>query len=139
MIADRVNIANKFNVFFTNIGEKIAKGINYDGNKNYGNYLNKEIHSSFTSMNIDEIVIKKKYNLPPKSSSGCDGISSKLLKVIEPVIIKPLTLLINQVLNTGTFPDKLKIAKVIPIFKKGDPSLFENYRPIFFSLLFQKY
>ena len=129
MIADRVNIANKFNVFFTNIGEKIAKGINYDGNKNYVNYLNKEIH--FTFMNIDEVVIKKIiYNLPPKSSSGCDGISSKLLKVIEPVIIKPLTLLINQVLNTGTFPDKLKIAKVIPIFKKGDPSLFQNYRPI---------
>ena len=52
------------------------------------------------------------------------------MKVIKPVIIKPLTLLINQVLNTLTFPDKLKIAKVIPIFKKGDQSLFENYRPI---------
>ena len=85
----------------------------------------------FTVMNIDEDAINKIiYNLPPKSSSGCDGISTKLLKVIAPVIIKPLTLLINQVLNTGTFPDKLKIAKVIPIFKKGDPSLFENYRPI---------
>ena len=131
MIADRVNIANKFNVFFTNIGEKIAKGINYDGNKNYGNYLNKEIHSSFTFSNIDEAaIIKIIYNLAPKSSSGCDGISSKLLKVIAPVIIKPLTLLINQVLTTGTFPDNLKIAKVIPICKKGDPSLFENYRPI---------
>ena len=59
MIKDRVNIANKLNVFFTNIGEKIAKGINYDGNKNYGNYLNKEIHSTFTFMNIDEVVIKK--------------------------------------------------------------------------------
>ena len=82
-------------------------------------------------MNIDEDAINKIiYNLPPKSSSGCDGISTKLLKVIAPVIIKPLTLLINQVLITGTFPDKLKIAKVIPIFKKGDPSLFENYRPI---------
>ena len=70
------------------------------------------------------------YNLPPKNSSGCDGISSKQLKVIAPVIIKSLTLLINQVLDTGTFPDKLKIAKVIPIYKKGDPSLFENYRPV---------
>ena len=109
----------------------IAKGINYDGNKNYGHYLNKEIHSSFTLMNIDEAAINKIiYNLPPKSSSGCDGISSKLLKVIAPAIIKQLTMLINHVLNTGTFPDKLKIVKVIPIFKKGDPSLFENYRPI---------
>ena len=91
--------------------------------------LNKEIHSSFTFMNIDEAVINKIiYNLPPKISTGCDGISSKLLKVIAPIIIKQLTLLINQVLNTGTFPDK--IAKVIPIFKKGDPSLFENYRPL---------
>ena len=93
MIADRENIANKFNVFFTNIGEKIAKEINYDGSKNYSHYLNKEIHSSFTLMNIDEAAINKIiYNLPPKSSSGCDGISSKLLKVIAPAIIKPITL-----------------------------------------------
>ena len=49
MIADKVNIANKFNVFFTNIAEKIAKGINYDGNKNYSHYLNKVyIHLSLS-------------------------------------------------------------------------------------------
>ena len=71
---------------------KLQKGINYDGNKNYGHYLNKDIHSSFTFMNIDEDAINKIiYNLPPKSSSGCDGISTKLLKVIAPVILKPLT------------------------------------------------
>ena len=69
-------------------------------------------------------------NLPTKNSCGFDGISTKLLNVIEPVIIKSLKLLINQVLYSGVFPDKLKIAKVIPIFKKDDPSLFENYRPI---------
>ena len=123
-ISDRVHIANAFNVFLTNIGEKIANGIDYVGNRDYNYYLDKDIHSSFTFVNIDEAVVKKTINnLQAKSSSGCDGISSKLLKVIEPVIIKPLTLLINQVLNSGIFPYKLKIAKVIP-------TLFENYRPI---------
>ncbi len=32
--------------------------------------------------------------------------------------------------NTGIFPDKLKIAKVLPLFKKDDENLFTNYRPI---------
>ncbi len=58
-ISDKVHIANKFNVFFTNIGEKIANGIDYVGNKGYNYYLNKEIHSSFTFVNIDEAVVKK--------------------------------------------------------------------------------
>ena len=102
-----------------------------DGNKNYSFYLNKQINSTFTFKNIDEIIVKKTINnLPTKNCCGYNDVSSKLLKVIAPVIIKPLTLLINQVLNTGLFPDKLKIAKVIPIYKKGDPQLFENYRPI---------
>ena len=115
----------------TNVGQKIAKDIQYDGDKNYSYYLNKQINSTFTFKNIDEIIVKKTINnLPTKNSCGYDDISSKLLKVIAPVIIKPLTLLINQVLNTGIFPDKLKIAKVIPIYKKGGPQLFENYRPI---------
>ena len=39
-------------------------------------------------------------------------------------------LIINQSLYTGIFPDLLKLAKVIPLFKKGDKLLFETYRPI---------
>ena len=37
----------------------------------------------------------------------------------------------NQIIIlTNIFPDKLKLAKIIPLFKKGDPTIFSNYRPI---------
>ena len=62
-------------------------------------------------------------------NSGKDGISNIVLKAIIPVILKPLTLIINQMLNTGIFPDNLKIA-LAPFYKKGDDGLFTNYRPI---------
>ena len=44
--------------------------------------------------------------------------------------MKPLTTIINQSLQTGIFPSSLKIAKVLPFYKKGDNQLFNNYRPI---------
>ncbi len=68
--------------------------------------------------------------LAPKSSYGFDGISTKLAKAIQTAILGPVTLIINQMLNTGIFPDKLKIAKIIPNYKKGDDTLFTNYRSI---------
>ena len=46
------------------------------------------------------------------------------------MITEPLTVIINQCLRTGIFPENLKVAEIIPLFKRGDPSLIENYRPI---------
>ena len=69
-------------------------------------------------------------NLKTKKSSGQDGISSTLLKSFDGEITDILTLIINQSLSTGIFPNKLKIAKVVPVFKKDDPHQPGNYRPI---------
>ena len=69
-------------------------------------------------------------NLSTKKSCGIDEISTHLIKSIKSEILGPLTITINQSLVTGIFPNKLKIAKVTPIFKKGDPTVIENYRPI---------
>ena len=41
-----------------------------------------------------------------------------------------LTLIINQTLSIGIFPQKIKTAKVIPIFKNEEKTLVKNYRPI---------
>ena len=69
-------------------------------------------------------------SLRTKTSSGHDGISTKLLKFLSPGLIKPLTLIINQSLITGIFPEKIKLAKVIPLYKKDDKLIMGNYRPI---------
>ena len=53
-----------------------------------------------------------------------------MLKIIINEITPSLTLIINQCLTTGIFPDKLKIGKIIPVYKKGNNKLIDNYRPI---------
>ena len=46
------------------------------------------------------------------------------------VLAAPLSHICNLSFERGVFPDKLKIAKILPVFKSDDPSLFSNYRPI---------
>lgn len=76
--------------------------------------------------------------LKNKKSVGADGVPVFLLKRIFPLIISPLAHLINFSFETGTFPDKLKIGKVVPIFKKKDLYLLENYRPVTLPFSFSK-
>ena len=58
------------------------------------------------------------------------GISTELLKLVNNDISSCITLIINRSLTTGIFQDKLKIAKVTPVFRKCDKKLINNYRPI---------
>ena len=53
-------------------------------------------------------------------------------------LIEPLTHVTNLSLSQGIFPDELKKAKVIPLYKANDPMLFNNYRPISLLPLFSK-
>ena len=84
---------------------------------------------NFSKVTENEIVVIIN-NLKSKNFSGKDEISNKLLKSIKGEISKPLTIIINQCLETGIFPGALKVAKVKPLFKKGDNCCFNNYRPI---------
>ena len=68
--------------------------------------------------------------LKPKTSCGHDDISSKLLKCIKETIATLISIIINQSLYTGIFPDKIKLAKILPLYKKGENEVIDNYRPI---------
>ena len=89
------------------------------------------INSNFKFSNTNrEEVLKIINNFLPKTSTGCDELSMKLLKRIKLIVCDPLALIINQSLNTGIFPKQLKLAKVLPLFKKDDKTIIDNYRPI---------
>ena len=68
--------------------------------------------------------------LPAKHSSGYDNISNVLLKRLSSVLSPILCKLCNMSLTTGTFPDAMKIAKVVPLYKGKNPYEECNYRPI---------
>ena len=125
------DIADCFNRFFCNIGPELANSIKRPEGRSHQDYLKQNILSSFAFSTVDTNYVKKMISeLKSKSSFGHDGVSSILLKHLTPEIFKLLTCIINQSLMTGIFPDSLKIAKISPIYKKEDPHIPDNYRPI---------
>ena len=69
-------------------------------------------------------------SLNPNKAAGSDGISGRMLLLCDDAVILPLEIIFQNILTTSTFPDAWKLANVIPIFKKDDKQLVENYRPI---------
>ena len=69
---------------------------------------------------------------------GHDSISIRILKICGPPVTKPLSLLINNCLRDGVFPNDCKKANVIPVYKKGNKQLVSNYRPVSFLQICSK-
>ena len=130
-ITDKHEIAEKFNSFFTNIGPTFSNKIPSIPNKSFRTYLTKHIISTFSFSLVDQkIVYDTIKDIATKTSCGFDNLSTSLLKKIFSSVCPILTITINQSLSTGIFPVKLKIAKVLPLYKKGKDDIFDNYRPI---------
>ena len=119
MITDKINIANQFNAYFSSIGTKLASQIPADKGKSFKDYLHSPVNNvNFKFKLIDiENTVNIIDGLKTRSSCGLDGLSVKILKQIKYELSSSITLIINQSLNTGNFPERIKIAKVIPIYK----------------------
>ena len=110
-----------------NIGLKLANNFNNITNP----LINvKGILNSIVIPTISETEVVAAIKILKNTSAGHDEVQAHILKQNVQLFIKPLTHLVNSSIKNGIFPDELKIAKVVPIFKANDKQNIENYRPI---------
>ena len=125
------DIANGFNEYYVNVGPNLANKINCDGLERPSLPSMKNTKSLFLFPTGEEEVTDLITSLKPKTSTGHDNISSKIFKQLYMGIIPPCVHIINLSLSTGIFPDAMKVAKVVPIFKNnGSNTVMKNYRPV---------
>ena len=88
-------------------------------------------HNLLNTIDItQEDVLDQLKNLDTNKALGPDGISPKLLKKAAKPISKILQYIFNLSIKTSKFPSAWKKANVVPIHKKGDKSVIDNYRPV---------
>ena len=73
-----------------------------------------------------------------ESAAAWDELKPTVVKSVRNCIASPLSHICNFSFVTGIFPDELKIANVVPIFKSGDEMVFSNYRPVSVLPVFSK-
>ena len=130
LFTEQKKIANSLNIFFRNIPEEIEKKL-IPPNKDFSHYLKDPANNTFymSPTNARDVEQKLK-TLKTNKAVGANSIPTKILKTYSKSLSKPLSELINLSFAEGKFPTILKIAKVIPIHKKGGKSECDNYRPI---------
>ena len=131
------SLAEKFNKFFTEVGEALKQSIpknDTDPLENIDTATEEIIEFSEVSNSAVEQIIMQLKNV----GAGIDGINTKLVKSTYKPILPKLTYFFNLCLSKGIFPKLLKRAEVKPIFKNGDPECISNYRPISILPVFSK-
>ena len=133
-------IADEFARYFSSIGKEYATRMS-DSTKGLHHYLDR-IRTSERSIFLHPIteveIIRYIDKLEPKRSSGYDNINNIILKELQHIISEPLSTIFNNSLLQGIFPNKMKIAKVVPLHKSNSRNETTNYRPISLLLTISK-
>ena len=133
---NKKDISNGFNDFFVNVGPNLARKIDVPDNIDVRDYLkDRQVNSLFLKPTTEEEILDIIKKSEDKNSTDSDDLSMLTLKKVFISICTPFTHICNMSLLNGVFPNNMKTAKVVPLFKSGEKDIFTNYRPV--SLLSQ--
>ena len=128
-IFHKEKIANEFNNYFVNVGSNLAAKIP-NSEKHFSDYMDKS-NDILNMTNLTEKEFLEAFqSIKINKAPGFDEISPNVIKASYEELYTPLFHICNISIKYGCFPDKMKIAKVKPLFKANEKELVSNYRPI---------
>ena len=128
-VTDNVEVAEQFNSYFASIAHILDSDIPLSNQSPYHYVEENQSTSLFfrpTTVSEIESVLQNLKN----SSVRIDEMPVHLYKRLKNILSEPFATLLNKSIGAGIFPECLKCARVVPVFKKGDPKDVSNYRPI---------
>ena len=131
LVEDRRVIATRFNKFFTSIASKLNHcddGIPIQSLPKFTDYMGPSVSSSMYLSDCDREEIRK--IISEMSNDKSSDIPIIILKKCSDIISPVLTKFYNKFMELGIFPERLKTGQITPVFKKGNPQLLDNYRPV---------
>lgn len=145
-IYDMNEICNYFNEYFTNVAVNVTRNLECSLCESL-KYLAEFMPEQDSNFIIGPIsmtrIIKIIRALKSKNSNDFWFVTPNLIKNLECELAEPMAVIINSCIEQGIFPDQMKIAKVVPLHKKGSTASCDNYRPVSvlpsLSKIFEKY
>ena len=135
IVTNKQGIANTFNDFFVNVGKNMAKHLPHiNNNINCSANANSMFFTNTTCCEIEELI----KSLNRRKAIRSEDVATRFIQIASSVISPILTNIFNLCLDSGVYPDQLKVAQVFPIHKKGLMEICSNFRPISILSQFNK-
>ena len=131
-------VVQGFNTFFSSIGVQLENKIPV-GNKCPLEFIEEPAYECLDNLpRVTPEHIRKIIKSLNPVGGGIDRISGFILQGTYEPLISHITFFFNLCLNCAVFPERLKIAVIVPIYKAGQKNRFNNYRPISLLPMFSK-
>lgn len=125
---DPLTIANTINTYFCHIGRELFARIPHT-EPTYNSLIPNNSRTMALFPVTPEEICSIIFNTKPNSNLS-NILPVNYIKQCLDILLDPITDMVNKCFDTGCFPEILKTARVVPIFKSGDSLSPSNYRPI---------